>query len=143
MLQLSPGLLDGRRVQDLFSDLVEQAGKGWGRLKDLTHSVQLSQGIWDCRRVIHCALVAGRHLGNQMIFIALDWARAFDSISLQALQRALLRFGGSTTFANVVQSIYQNRTFVVWDGHETSEPGRSSMASLRDACCPPFFSQSS
>lgn len=55
-----------------------------------------------------------------MIFIALDWAKAFDSISPKALQSALLRFGVSTRFAKVVESIYQNRTFVVRDGRETS-----------------------
>ena len=57
---------------------------------------------------------------GKMNFIALDWAKAFDSISPKALQSALLRFGVSTKFAKVVESIYQSRTFDVRGGRETS-----------------------
>lgn len=52
---------------------------------------------------------------GRMVFAALDWARAFDSISPTALHRALLRFGVPEKFANVVGAIYRDRKFFVRD----------------------------
>ena len=52
---------------------------------------------------------------GRMVFAALDWARAFDSISPTALRRALLRFGVPEKFASVVGAIYRDRKFFVRD----------------------------
>ena len=51
-------------------------------------------------------------------FLALDWAKAFDSISPEAMTRALLRFGCPSKLVEIVTEIYRNRTFEVHDnGH--------------------------
>ena len=47
------------------------------------------------------------------IFLALDWAKAFDSISPAGLSNALLRFGIPDEFVNMVNNIYKNRRFLV------------------------------
>ena len=49
------------------------------------------------------------------IFLALDWAKAFDSISLTGLVDALIRFGIPQEFAMIVVNIYHGRQFYVKD----------------------------
>ena len=54
------------------------------------------------------------------LFLALDWAKAFDSVSPDALAASLRRFGCPDGFVEVVQSIYSDRKFVVQDFGTTS-----------------------
>ena len=49
------------------------------------------------------------------VFLALDWAKAFDSISPEAMARALIRFGCPTKLVVIIMEIYKWRTFVVHD----------------------------
>ena len=49
------------------------------------------------------------------MLLALDWAKAFDSIRPDALLTALRRFGVPEPFSRMVQNIYKNRTFLVQD----------------------------
>ena len=53
-------------------------------------------------------------------FLALDWAKAFDSISPIALQLALERFGCPPEFIEMVAAIYSDRKFNVADSGQTS-----------------------
>ena len=53
---------------------------------------------------------------GKVIFLALDWARAFDSVSPAALSIALRRFGCPPAFVQMIGSIYSDRNFVVKDG---------------------------
>ena len=50
---------------------------------------------------------------GKAVFLALDWARAFDSISPDALVRALKRFGIPDDFVSMIQAIYSDRRFCV------------------------------
>ena len=47
--------------------------------------------------------------------LALDWAKAFNSVSPAALAKALLRFGLPRHFVTVVEAIYKDRLFFVSD----------------------------
>ena len=58
---------------------------------------------------------------GRSIFLALDWAKAFDSVSPKALARALRRFGLPQAFVDMVEAIYTMRRFVVRDAGCTSE----------------------
>ena len=49
------------------------------------------------------------------MLLALDWAKAFDSISPEALSVSLKRFGCPSKFVDMVSSIYKDRKFVVTD----------------------------
>ena len=49
--------------------------------------------------------------GTTLVLLALDWAKAFDSISPTPLLSALERFGISATFRRFIQAIYNHRTF--------------------------------
>jgi len=59
--------------------------------------------------------------GGQLVLLALDWAKAFDSVSPDSLLTALDRFGVPAKFAAVVKAIYTDRTFNVRDADRFSE----------------------
>ena len=48
---------------------------------------------------------------KRLVLLALDWAKAFDSISPYALCRSLRRFGLPTKFLQCIQGIRANRCF--------------------------------
>ena len=47
--------------------------------------------------------------------LALDWAKAFDSVSPESLQQALRRFGASGKMLAIISAIYTDRHFFVED----------------------------
>ena len=57
---------------------------------------------------------------GKVAMLALDWAKAFDSVSPSALSDAMVRFGVPQPFVDMVKAIYTNREFVVRDAGETS-----------------------
>ena len=57
---------------------------------------------------------------GSLVFLALDWAKAFDSVSPSALLTALRRFGVPAEFVEGVGSIYTDRTFSVKDAGSIS-----------------------
>ena len=56
-----------------------------------------------------------------LMMLALDWAKAFDCISPQALIKALARFGLPEKILAVISGIYTNRKFYVSDAGVTSQ----------------------
>jgi len=60
--------------------------------------------------------------GGVLHLLALDWAKAFDSISTTALLVALRRFGVPEPFVEMVAAIYEGRMFCVREcGHQSEE----------------------
>ena len=53
-------------------------------------------------------------------FLALDWAEAFDSISVEGLLLALKRFGLPASYVDMVRGIYTDRTFSMRESSSTS-----------------------
>ena len=53
--------------------------------------------------------------------LALDWAKAFDSVSLDSLIEALRRFRIPADFQRMVVSIYSDQQFFVKEGGGVSE----------------------
>ena len=58
---------------------------------------------------------------GELVFLALDWAKAFDSVSPEALLQALSRFGVPDCFVEAVAAVYSNRSFSVRDCGSTSD----------------------
>ncbi len=52
---------------------------------------------------------------GKSVFLALDWAKAFDSVSPDGLSDALSRFGLPESFVDMIQAIYSKRCFIVSD----------------------------
>ena len=74
--------------------------------------------IFIVRRLLdQCALGSNQKL----MFLALDWAKAFDSVSPACLANALVRFGVPMTIVNVIRAIYTDRQFFVADSFSDSE----------------------
>ena len=65
--------------------------------------------------------------------VALDWAKVFDSINVEALVVALRRFGVAPKLLRVVQHIYQDRSFRVADGSLQSSE-RRQMSGISQGC---------
>ena len=58
---------------------------------------------------------------GKIVFLALDWAKAFDSVSPAMLAVALKRFGIPKKFIDMVQAIYCHRRFIVKDASSRSD----------------------
>ena len=86
-----------------------------------------------CQRGIADAIFVARRLVEQtwskhegrLVFLALDWAKAFDSISPESLVHALLRFGLPSHVCDIVRNIckgIKGRRSEVRDGGHQSRP---------------------
>ena len=71
--------------------------------------------------------------------LALDWAKAFDSVDPRALRSALKRFGCPSHFVDMVQAIYTNRTFVVSDNGVVSGKHRQHNGIAQGCPLSPFL----
>ena len=58
---------------------------------------------------------------TSIILLALDWAKAFDSISPIGLSKALRRFGIPPLFVDMIDKIYEHRRFIVIDSGVVSD----------------------
>ena len=96
--------------------------------KDADERLWKSQYVFGKNRgtqdALHCVrraverAVAER--GGVLHIMALDWAKAFDSINTDALVYALRGFGVPTHFCKMVGAIYDGRSFEVSECSETS-----------------------
>ena len=81
-----------------------------------------------------------KHEGR-LVFVALDWAKAFDSISPESLVHAFRRFGLPSNVCDIVRNIYKGRRFTVRDGGHQSRPHAQQFGiSLRCPLSPVLFS---
>ena len=76
-----------------------------------------SDALFLARRIIDDAWAKKN---GKAILVALDWAKAFDSVSPAALTNALLRFGIPAPYVDMIQAIYTGRRFIVRDAGRTS-----------------------
>ena len=58
--------------------------------------------------------------GGQVALLALDWAKAFDSINVESLIDALRRFGLPATLLQILHNLLDARVFFVRDCGEQS-----------------------
>ena len=86
--------------------------------------------IYIARR--HIELACARRQGKVSL-LALDWRRAFDSISVPSLLDSLRRFGLPEKITQVVASLMLERRFFVEDCGATSEP-RSQKSGISQGC---------
>ena len=77
-----------------------------------------NDALFYIRRMIDRALASK---DEQLIILALDWAKAFDSISPDALCIALKRFAISAKLTSIIRDIYSKRIFRVrWNNGVSS-----------------------
>ena len=71
-----------------------------------------TDALFAARRLLDLVWDSASH---SCAFLALDWAKAFDSISPDALCQSLSRFGLPASVVSLVRSIYSSREFFVRD----------------------------
>jgi len=94
-----------------------------------------SDAIFAVRRHIETALA--HRTGAS--FIALDWAKAFDSIMPEPLQTALLRFGLPERLVRLISNIYAQRAFKVVSGQTESTQHRQAAGISQGCPLSPFL----
>ena len=75
------------------------------------------------RRMIELSVAAQN---SPALLLALDWAKAFDCICPEALIDALARFGLPQQLANMIQKVYSERRFFVFECGARSTTRRQS-----------------
>ena len=76
---------------------------------------------------------------QSMILLALDWAKAFDSIDPASLIQALRRFGLPQHYLDMIANIYTNREFVVVDHGNKSQTHRQLFGISQGCPLSPFL----
>jgi hypothetical protein len=76
---------------------------------------------------------------GKVILLALDWAKAFDSVSPAGLIESLRRFGIPAPFRDMISSIYTDRRFIVKDAGETSSWYNQSYGICQGCPLSPFL----
>jgi len=76
------------------------------------------QAIYIARRRIE---LARAQRGGQVSLLALDWAKAFDSLNVSSLIDALRRFGLPRGLLNILHNLLSSRRFLVRDCGESSD----------------------
>ena len=86
--------------------------------------------IYTARRRIELALA---QRNGQLSLLALDWAKAFDSVNVDSMLDALRRFGVPANFIGCIESLMRNRHFYVRDcGACSSE--RPQLSGITQGC---------
>ena len=92
--------------------------------------------IFLARRVID---EVWRQKDGKGMLLALDWAKAFDSISPTALAGALRRFGCTPGFIDMISAIYDARRFVVHDNGHSSHTRPQEFGIVQGCPLSPFL----
>jgi len=91
-----------------------------------------NDGIFAVRRIIDQALA---QRNGKVAMLALDWAKAFDSINIEALMQSLSRFGLPAKILRILKHIYEDRSFCVTNSGENLHAEGSTRESHRDVHC--------
>ena len=92
------------------------------------HSTE--DAIFAARR--HIELACAQRNG-QVMLLALDWKKAFDSVNVDALLNALSRFGITGGMLEMISGLLQSRTFTVQDNNCRSED-RRQLSGVSQGC---------
>jgi hypothetical protein len=88
------------------------------------------QAIYIARRRIE---LARAQRGGRVSLLALDWAKAFDSLNVASLIDALRRFGLPADLLNVLHSLLSSRKFLVRDCGSSSDL-RPQLSGISQGC---------
>ena len=74
-----------------------------------------------------------------MVFLALDWSKAFDSVDPERLCHALIRFGIPQKFCDAAGAVYKDRQLTVRDSGHISSIHRQHFSISQGGPLSPFF----
>ena len=104
--------------------------KIWHSQFGFKRGANVSDAIFVARRFIDKAFA---EKNGRLVLLALDWAKAFDSIMPEPMFAALSRFDLPSDFINMVRNIYSSRSFLV---HElsVSSSTKSQSSGISQGC---------
>ena len=117
-----------------------QAGGAEDRLTSTQFGFRRGRGTGDaiCAVRRHIDLALAQRCGRTAM-LALDWAKAFDSINVGAMIIALRRFGLPEKFLRIISHIYEDRWFQVTDGSACSSTRRQCSGISQGCPLSPFL----
>ena len=111
-----------------------QRGGAEKRLTETQFGFRRGRGTVDAILALRRRIeLAWAQRSGQAACLALDWQRAFDSISPEALMQALRRFGLPEALLETISAIYDNRKFRVTDG-TTFSAEKTQAAGIAQGC---------
>ena len=121
----------------LFASILLQRFKNGGAEQRIWHT---QFGFCTGRGTLDAIFLARRLIEDAqaikdrtLILLALDWAKAFDSIAPDRLVNALHRFGVPRKMVDTIRAIYTNRTFYVRDAGDDS-PSHPQQYGISQGC---------
>ena len=104
--------------------------KLWHSQFGFKRGANVSDAIFVARRLIDKTFA---DKDSRLVLLALDWAKAFDSIMPEPMFAALSRFGLPDQFVHMVRNIYSSRSFFVHD-HAVSSSCKSQHSGISQGC---------
>jgi len=109
----------------VFSALLLERLKNWVKNYNILTELQAAfrKGYSKVDNIFSLTSIARSYIdsGKKLYAFFVDFKAAFDSIDRRALTYKLSNIGISTTFLNVLQSLYTDNLAAVWDGEQLSE----------------------
>ena len=102
----------------------------WPTQFGFRHGARVTDALFMARRFIDKAHAIKN---SKLVLLALDWAKAFDSIMPRPMLAALERFGLPADFLAMINAIYDSRTFFVSDSGQDSTT-KSQSAGISQGC---------
>ena len=104
---------------DILLNRLKQAGaedRLWNTQFGFRSKRSTEDALFIARQRVEQALAAR---GGKAFLLALDWKKAFDSISPVRMLDALQRYGLNSSMLQAIQEIYTERSFTVADSGHT------------------------
>ena len=95
-----------------------------------------SDALLLARRLIHQSIATK---DGAIVLLALDWTKAFDSISPDSLFNALYRFDLPNHFVNIVRAIYRERQFFIKETGQSSSKRNQEFSIFKTVLFLHFF----
>ena len=111
------------RISQALDTQLHETQYGFRKKRSTAHAIYLLRRIVDL----------GERSGNKIHMVLLDWEKAFDKLTHDALFKAMEKMGVDQKIMRLVKMIYKNPTFRVEVEGETSEWKRQN-AGIRQGC---------
>jgi len=90
-------------------------------LQETQFGFRRKKGTADALHCIRRAIEFGEKTNNPAYFVLLDWEKAFDKVTHEALFNALDRMGTPDKFQNLIKQLYKNTNFRIQHEDTTSD----------------------
>ena len=120
-----------QRLQRALDSALRKTHYGFRRGRSCVEAIHIVKRLQDIFR--------GRQ-DARLYMLFLDWAKAFDTVQVAGIQRALYRMGVTDHYMELIKEIYSNNTFsVLGSGGYVTEPRPRDRGILQGCPLSPFL----